>query len=966
MKHLFLFFFCCLIGMSSVFAQANKANSTWAENSDLSLTKAEIKRIDRLFGKKGEVYFTFKIKDRSEISTLTKVVSIDGVTDGVVTAIANKKQFAAFLRLHYAYKIQRNPNELENVKTVDAKRFSQLLRQAKGSSTPNTVTAIWDAYPTYPAYETIMQQFATAYPNICKLVTIATLPSGRKILGLKISDNINVKEDEPAFLYSSSMHGDEIAGYVGMLHYIDYLLTNYGTDARVTYMVNNMEIWINPSANPDGTYAGGNTTVNGATRANANNIDLNRNYPDFQDGAHPDGNAYQPETVAFMALADTVDFVMAANFHGGAEVVNYPWDTKAPLHADNNWWIRESRKYADTVRAHSPAAYMTGVTANGITNGFAWYEVNGGRQDYMNYYKHCREFTVELSSTKILQPANLLNNWEYNYRSWLTYMEETLHGLRGTITDACTNQPIRAKVTIVNHDAEGSEVYSNKTFGRYNRPIFAGTYSVTYSAPGYVSQTFNNITITDGAATIQNVSLSPAPPQVSFTTASTQVCGSDVAFTDATGSGISWKWSFGDGSFSTVQNPTHTYAASGTYTVKLVVQNCAGRDSLTQNNFVTVTVVERPFVVNGSTCTGSAANLSASANNTLNWYTSASATTPIYIGTNFTTPLLTATTTYYVENEQIGATQHIGAAGSAIGAGGFFTAATYHYLRFTAQTAFKLMSVSVNANTAGNRTIQLRNSAGTVLQSATVNIPAGVSRVTLNFSVPIGTDLQLGVAGANNLYRNSAGAAFPYNLAGIASITGNSANNTTSYYYFYDWEVAKTCGSGRVPATATIYPLTPTPVVTNTNGVLSANVSGTNTNQWYSTTTGSIAGATDATFSPTVSGSYYLITTAAHGCASLQSNTINVIITGIENTLANQKTVAVYPNPAHDFTTIDLSAFANTQKTISVYNVLGAMISTTNTTEKTYRLNTENLPKGSYILKITAGQEEGSAKVSVE
>ena len=46
-----------------------------------------------------------------------------------------------------------------------------------------------------------------------------------------------------------------------MLHLIDYLLTNYGTDTRVTNMINNMVIWINPLANPDGTYHGGNNTV---------------------------------------------------------------------------------------------------------------------------------------------------------------------------------------------------------------------------------------------------------------------------------------------------------------------------------------------------------------------------------------------------------------------------------------------------------------------------------------------------------------------------------------------------------------------------------------------------------------------------------------------------------------------------------------------------------------------------------
>jgi hypothetical protein len=181
-------------------------------------------------------------------------------------------------------------------------------------------------------------------------------------------------------------------------------------------MVNNMDIWINPLANPDGTYAGGNNSVNGATRYNANFVDLNRNYPDPDDGPHPDGNPWQVETIAFMDFAEGRDFVMSANFHGGAEVVNYPWDTWSHFHADDNWWQYVSREYADTVHDNAPFGYMNYLN-NGITNGYAWYEITGGRQDYMNYFHQCREFTLEISDIKLLPANQLINHWNYNYRS---------------------------------------------------------------------------------------------------------------------------------------------------------------------------------------------------------------------------------------------------------------------------------------------------------------------------------------------------------------------------------------------------------------------------------------------------------------------------------------------------------------------------------------------------------------------
>ncbi len=60
-----------------------------------------------------------------------------------------------------------------------------------------------------------------------------------------------------------------------------------------------------------------------------------------------------------MALADAETFVLSANFHGGVEVVNYPWDTWERRHPDDDWFIDLSRDYADLAQADSPAGYMT-------------------------------------------------------------------------------------------------------------------------------------------------------------------------------------------------------------------------------------------------------------------------------------------------------------------------------------------------------------------------------------------------------------------------------------------------------------------------------------------------------------------------------------------------------------------------------------------------------------------------------
>jgi len=467
--------------------------------------------IDSIFGNKTEVQFKFSITSKSEISKLTRIISIDNVKANEVYAFANKKEFARFLQLGYIYQIVNS-----EVNDIDLNMLDHLNSKA---------ILAWDFYPTYSVYDSLMTRFQTNYPNLCRSFSIKTLASGRKLLFVKISDNPDVTENEPRFLYTSSIHGNELTGSILLLRLIDYLLSNYGTNTRITNIVNNMEIWINPLANPDGTYKGGNSTVSGATRENANNIDMNRNYPDPQDGQHPDGHAWQPETIAFMALADSIQFTMSANFHGGAEVVNYPWDTWDTLshkHADQKWWNYLSREYADTVHVNSVAGYLNDLD-NGVTNGYAWYTITGGRQDYMNYFKHCREVTVEISNT-MTPPATQLNNfWNYNYRSLLNYLEQCRYGINGIVTDSVTGLPLKAKVFIQGHDIDSSHVYSILPLGNYFRPIYAGIYNLTFSAPGYYSKTVS-VTAVNKASVVKNV-------QLVSTTSGIESINNDNAFT---------------------------------------------------------------------------------------------------------------------------------------------------------------------------------------------------------------------------------------------------------------------------------------------------------------------------------------------------------------------------------------------------------------------------------------------------
>ncbi|MEI7498829.1 MAG: M14 family zinc carboxypeptidase [Bacteroidota bacterium] len=472
----------CLISLSTIIEAQN--------SSRLSL--------DSLFNDKGEVYFKFSIQNRDDIHMLTQVISIDNVRGSEVFAYANRKEFTEFLLLNLTFTILPNPGTL--LSEFELNPFS-------ANDLPKDRTQ-WNFYPSYQQYIDYMVGFALANPGICRLDTVGISTQGRLILAVKISDNVGREEAEPQFLYTSTMHGDETTGYVLMLHLIDYLLSNYGLDTTVTRLVNSTEIFINPLANPDGTYHGGNNSVYGATRYNANYIDLNRNFPDPKTGQHPDGNPWQAETEAWMTYAGNNHFSMSANFHGGAEVFNFPWDTWYKLNADDNWWHFIGREWADTVHKNGIPGYFTFLD-NGITNGYAWYEVNGGRQDYMNYWHQCREATVEISDVKLLPASQLISFWNYNYHSFLNYIEQSNFGFNGIISDTVTGEPIVAKVFIPLLDKDNSEVYSRLPSGFYARPIFEGLYNVTFWAPGYYTKTIENVSISKWTTTNLDIKLRP-------------------------------------------------------------------------------------------------------------------------------------------------------------------------------------------------------------------------------------------------------------------------------------------------------------------------------------------------------------------------------------------------------------------------------------------------------------------------
>lgn len=375
---------------------------------------------------------------------------------------------------------------------------------------PDEAKAMWQRLQEQPERErdyhnhalltSFLQSYAASYPNLCRLYSIGQSVQGRDLWVMKITDNPDLNEDEPEFKYISTMHGNEPIGTELLLFLLDDLLVDYGSDTRITNLVNGMEIHLLFMMNPDGNNSG--------VRTNANGVDLNRNFPDPYTSPNNTTVGRQAETAAVMLWTQGKDFVMSANFHTGALLVNYPYDNNASgssvytISPDDDVYIQTSTTYS----INNPPMY-NGEFPNGISNGADWYAMSGGMQDWNYRYEGGMEVTIELSDTYWPDPSTLPTYWSNNRESLLSYMEWAWRGVRGIVTNASTGLPLSGvDVRVTGRDVS---TWSAAVVGDYHRILLPGDYTLTFSKSGYISQTLTHVVVGGAAATVLNVALQP-------------------------------------------------------------------------------------------------------------------------------------------------------------------------------------------------------------------------------------------------------------------------------------------------------------------------------------------------------------------------------------------------------------------------------------------------------------------------
>jgi carboxypeptidase T len=144
----------------------------------------------------------------------------------------------------------------------------------------------FEGFHTYAEIGADAAAVEAAHPEIAHRFSIGKSYLGRELWAMKISDHVATDEAEPEVLFDGGTHSDEHMGVEMTLKIMHWLVDGYGTDPRITRIVDTREIWLVFSVNPDGAahdIAGGkfhfwrkNRQPNAGTTAIG--TDLNRNF----------------------------------------------------------------------------------------------------------------------------------------------------------------------------------------------------------------------------------------------------------------------------------------------------------------------------------------------------------------------------------------------------------------------------------------------------------------------------------------------------------------------------------------------------------------------------------------------------------------------------------------------------------------------------------------------------------------
>ncbi len=463
------------------------------------------------------------------------------------------------------------------------------------------------------------------------------------------------------------------------------------------------------------------------------------------------------------------------------------------------------------------------------------------------------------------------------------------------------------------------------------------------------------------------------PLSVDFATSITEFClpPASVNFVNNSANAASYLWDFGDGNTSTQMNPTHTYATTGLFTVSLSADaGICGSDVLVLTDYILVGSAP-PVASSVQNCGPTSFVLNATAPTDVYWYSDALCTNLFHTGYSYTTPVLNNSETYYLRTEIMN--DYFGGRPDNSGTGGYYTSTGVHGLIFncTAPVTLKSVKVYYGGTSAANRTIRLENSGGSLIESRTVSVPPGESRITLNMDIPVGNNLKLMGPASPNLFRNGAtGMNIGYPLAAgnyisiIESTAGGAEPNY--YYYFYDWEVEEQCISVVTEVNAYIHS-TPTAdfsytVAGNTVDFTNLSTGGGGGTYLWTFGDGNTSTLENPVHTYTSTGTYTVTLEISNSCGNHSSNQqVNITTTIVED--ENNSQIVIYPNPAQSSCYIESNS---TIDLLQVFDLTGKLVYEELPGQNFTTIGVESFAKGVYMLKIVSENNVSTAKLLIK
>lgn len=254
---------------------------------------------------------------------------------------------------------------------------------------------------TYAEMLAVLDSMAAKFPNLITVkqpIDTAQTFEGRQLLYVKISDNPTANESEPEMLYTALHHAREPESLTQLIYYMWFLLENYSTNAEVTYLVDNLEIYFVPCVNPDGyvynetTNPGGGGMWRKNRRDNGDGsygVDLNRNYgyqwgyDNFGSSPNTGSDTYrgsapfsEAETQMMMRFCNAHTFALALNNHTFSNVLVQPYGYGATAYTpDSLLFVDFGMKltYCDGF-TYGSAQQTVGYTANGVSDDWMYGE----------------------------------------------------------------------------------------------------------------------------------------------------------------------------------------------------------------------------------------------------------------------------------------------------------------------------------------------------------------------------------------------------------------------------------------------------------------------------------------------------------------------------------------------------------------------------------------------------------------